>query len=265
MQTGLLMKSSNLSQQLPQNNVVIPQHLIDVVGRTLHSSSSGGHMGVNRSVSKARERFFWPQMQESVQLFIKNCPECNQIKDSHRLTKAPLQSIKVREPFVVWAMDYMGPIKETDRGNKHIFVLMDHYTKWCEAFPTKDQNASTVAHVLMSCVFSRFGPPTVLHSHQGRNFDSTLMHEVYNLMGIKKTRTTAYHPQCDGLVERQNHTLQNILSSFVSEHSVDWDQWIDQAVFAYNTSVHESTGMSPYEMLFGRPARMPIEVELGAA
>ena len=263
MQNGLLMKSSNVSQQLPQNNVVIPQHFIDVVIRNLHSSSSGGHMGVNRTVSRAREWFFWPQMQESVQLFIQNCPECNQIKDSHRLTKAPLQSIQVSEPFVFWAMDYMGPIKETDRGNKHILVLMDHFTKWYEAFPTKDQKASTVAHILVSRVFSHFGPPTVLHSDQGRNFDSTLMHEVYNLMGIKKTRTTAYHPQCDGLVERQNCTLQNILSSFVSEHSVDWDQWIDQAVFAYNTSVHESTGMSPYEMLFGRPARMPIEVELG--
>ena len=82
-------------------------------------------------------------------------------------------------------------------------------------------------------------------------------------MGIKKTRTTAYHPQCDRLVGRQNRTLQNILSAFVSEHSVDWDEWLDQAVFAYNTSVHESTGLSPYELIFGRPARMPIEVELG--
>ena len=136
-------------------------------------------------------------------------------------------------------------------------------TKWCEAFLTKDQRASTVAHILVSRVFSRFGPPTVIHSDQGRNFESTLMHEIYNLMGIKKTRTTAYHQQCDGLVERQNRTIQNIISAFVSEHSIDWDEWLDQAVFAYNTSVHESTGISPYELIFGRPARMPMEVELG--
>ena len=135
-------------------------------------------------------------------------------------------------------------------------------TKWCEAFPMKDQRASTVAHILVSRVFSRFGPPTVIHSDQGRNFEGTLMHEIYNLMGIKKTRTTAYHPQCDGLVERQNRTIQNIISAFVSEHSIDWDEWLDQAIFAYNTSVHESTGISPYELIFGRPARMPMEVEL---
>ena len=82
-------------------------------------------------------------------------------------------------------------------------------------------------------------------------------------MGIKKTRTTAYHPQCDGLVERQNRTLQETISSFVSDHSNDWDEVLDQAVFAYNTSTHESTGLSPYEMVFGREARMPVEVELG--
>ena len=262
-ENGLLMRSSKQKRQFPQNAVVIPQGLINTVLHNLHSSPSGGHLGVTRTISRARERFFWPQMQESIKAFIRNCPECSQTKDNPKLAKAPLRQIEVSEPFVFWAMDYMGPIKETDRGNKHILVLMDHFTKWCEAFPSKDQKASTVARILVSSVFSRFGPPTVLHSDQGRNFDSTLMHEIYQLMGIKKTRTTAYHPQCDGLVERQNRTLQNILASFVSEHSADWDEWLAQAVFAYNTSVHESTGISPYEMVFGRPARMPIEVELG--
>ena len=262
-ENGLLMRSCKQKRQIPQNIIVIPQALVNTVLCNLHSSPSGGHLGVTRTISRARERFFWPQMQESVKDFIRKCPECSQTKDDPKLTKAPLKHIEVSEPFVFWAMDYMGPIKETARGNKHILVLMDHFTKWCEAFPTKDQKASTVARILVSSVFSRFGPPTVLHSDQGRNFDSTLMHEIYQLMGVKKTRTTAYHPQCDGLVERQNRTLQNILSSFVSEHSVDWDEWLAQAVFAYNTSVHESTGISPYEMVFGRPARMPIEVELG--
>ena len=74
------------------------------------------------------------------------------------------------------------------------------------------------------------------------------MHEIYDMMGIKKSRTTAYHPQGDGLVERQNRTLQQILSHFVADSPNDWDQWLDQAVFAYNTSVHESTGFSPYRL-----------------
>ena len=170
-------------------------------------------------------------MHEAVQKFIQNCSECSQSKQDPSLNKAPLKQIEVSKPFVLWARDCMGPNKETARENKHVPVLMDHFTKWCEVFPTKDQRASTVVHTLVSRVFSHSGPPTVLHSGQ---------HEIYNLMGIKKTRTTAYHPQCDGLVERQNCTLQNILSAFVSEHSVDWDKWSDLAVFAYNTN-HECT------------------------
>ena len=89
------------------------------------------------------------------------------------------------------------------------------------------------------------------------------MHAIYNMMGVKQSRTAAYHPQGDGLVERQNRTLQEIISNFASEHHNNWGLWLDQAVFAYNTSIHESMGLSPYELVFGRPPRMPIEVELG--
>jgi len=95
-----------------------------------------------------------------------------------------MQTIEVGEPFTFWALDYMGPITETVRGNKHILVVMDHFSKWCEAFPTKDQKASTVAQTLVSKVFSRFGPPVVLHSDQGSNFESNLMHEICDIMGV---------------------------------------------------------------------------------
>ena len=93
---------------------------------------------------------------------------------------------------------------------------MDHFTRWCEVFPTKDQTAHTVTDILVSRVFSRFGPPQIIHSDQGRNFESVLMHEVCQIMGTHKSRTTAYHPQCDGLEERHNRTIQDMLSAFVS-------------------------------------------------
>lgn len=84
-------------------------------------------------------------------------------------------------------------------------------------------------------------------------------------MGIKNTQTTDYYAQCDSLVNQQNRTLQNIISAFVSEHCVDWDELLDQAVFAYNMSVHKSIGICPYELIFGRPAQIPIEVELSVS
>ena len=110
----------------------------------------------------------------------------------------------------------MGPLPQTCCGNKHILVVVDHFTKWCEAFATPDQKASTVAPLLVSYIFSHFGPLAVLHSDQGHNFESTLLHEICNFMGITKTRNTSYHPQCDGQTERQNQTIQAMLSAFAS-------------------------------------------------
>eukprot|EP00794_Sanderia_malayensis_P018344 gene18344-biopygen12294 len=192
-----------------------------------------------------------------------NCPQCAQSKLDPNHRKAPLQSIDVSEPFVFWAMGYMGPLPETSRGNKHLLVAMDQFTNWCEVFATKDQRATTVASLLVSRVFGRFGPPTVLHSDQGRNFEGNLMQEVCNIMGIHKSRTTAYHPQCDKVVERQNRTLQDMLANFVSVHKDNWDLWVDLAVYAYSTSTHSSTGFSPYELVSGKVPRTPVELDLG--
>ena len=172
-------------------------------------------------------------------------------------------NIAVGKPFTFWAMDYMGPLPETSRSNKHILVVVDHFTKWCEAFATPHQKATMVAPLLISKIFSRFGPPAVLHSDQGRNFEGILMHEICDSMGITKTRTTANHPQCDGQTEHQNRTLQNMLSSFVSSQKDDWDLWLDSVIFAYNTSRHDVLGVSPYEVVFGRALRLPLELELG--
>ena len=260
---GILVRAIGQRKSYPNYVIVLPQSLITTCVKAMHDSPFAGHMGVARTEERIRQRFYWPGIHNSVQTFIHNCHARAQRKIATHNNKAPTQHIEVGEPFTFWAMDYMGPLPETARGNRHILVMMDHFSKWCEAFPTKDQKASTVANILLHKVFSRFGPPTVLHSDQGANFESNLMHELCDLMGIAKTRTSAYHPQCDGQVERQNRTLQDMLSKFVSNHADDWDQWLDPVVFAYNTSRHDSTGYSPYEMIFGRTPRMPFELEIG--
>ena len=169
----------------------------------------------------------------------------------------------ISERLTFWAMDYMGPVPETAMGNKHILVVSDHFSKWCEAFPPQDQTAQTVANILVSRLFSRFGTLQLLHSDQCTCFESNLIRSVSDLMGSQKTRSTAYHSQGDGQIKRQNRKLQEILSTFVYEHPDTWDLHIDQAVYAYNTSRHESTELSPYELVLGRVAGMPVEIDLG--
>lgn len=136
-------------------------------------------------------------MTGNIREYVSLCETCAQIKLNSHANKAPMQPIEVNEPFAFWAMDYMGPLSETARGNKHLLVVMDHFTKWCEVFPTKDQQAKTVAEILVNRVFSRFGLAIVIHSDQGRNFESHIMQELCRLMGTHKSRTTAYHHQCE--------------------------------------------------------------------
>ena len=191
-------------------------NLIDSVLHGIHSSPFSGHLGVKRTFLRARTCFFWPKMAVHIKDFVNSCKKCAERKLGLQNNKAPLQPIEENEPLIFWAMDFMSPLPETAQNKKHLHVVIDHFTKWCfKLFPTKDQRASTVAELLVSRVFSRFGPPTFIQSDQGINFESHLMQEVCLLMGIHKSRTTGKHPQCDCLVERQNKNLHNILSSFV--------------------------------------------------
>ena len=181
-------KSLKTKNTHPDPAIVEPKALETEILKGTHDSPFTGHLGVTRTLDRIRKRFFWPNMRETVENYIRQCDICAKRKAPAPTANngtAPLQSLQVSEPFTFWALDYMGPLPETHRGNKHILVLMDHFTKWCEAFPTPDQKASTVAKILVDRVFSRFRPPVVLHSDQGANFESTLMHEVCDVMGIR--------------------------------------------------------------------------------
>ena len=132
---------------------------------------------------------------------------------------------------------------------KLFLVLGDYFTIWVESYPIPNMEAKTIANVFVSHFVNRFGAPDVLHTDQGRNFESALFKEVCLLLGVQKTRTTPYHPQSDGLVER---TLLDLLSIASREDERNWDLCIPAVMLAYRTSVQESTGCTPYFLLFGR-------------
>ena len=158
------------------------------------------------------------------------------------------------------AMDILGPLPQTSRLNKYVLVIFDYFTKWSEALPMPDKEAATVAHLLVNEFICRFGVPEMLHTDQGKNFESTLIAEMCHLLGIKKTRTTPYHPQSDGLVERFNHTLLTILSIAASECEQEWDLRLPVVMLAYRSSVQETTGATPFSLMFGREVRLPIDL-----
>ena len=161
------------------------------------------------------------------------------------------------------ATDILGPLPESVARNSYVLVVADYFTWWMEAFPIPNQEATTGARKLIEEVFCRFLPPEQLHSDQGRQFESILIAEVCRLMGVQKTKTMAYHPQSDGLVERWNKTLLHNLSTCVKDHPESWEDYVRPICMAYNTSTHQTTGFTPFYLMFRRQAKLPIELMYG--
>ena len=156
-------------------------------------------------------------------------------------------------------MDVVGPLPKSRRGNRFILVLCDYATRFLEAIPMSSVDAEAVAEELVN-LFSKFGIPTEILSDQGANFMSRLLKELYNLMHILCICTSPYHPQSDGLVERFNKTLKSLLRKFVKGEGKDWDLMLPYLLFAYREVPQESTGFLPFELMFGRDIRGPLDV-----
>ena len=172
-----------------------------------------------------------------------------------------MQIITAGYPTQVMVVDLLGPLPESKNGNHYMLVIGDYFSRWMEASPVPNQEASTVAEKLVDEVFLRFSPPEQLHSDQGQHLNQTM--EVCKLLHINKTRTTPYHPQCDGLVEWFNRTLLHMLATCTEDHPGDWEQHIRKVCLAYNVSVHPSTGFLPFYLMFGRQAKLPIDLIYG--
>jgi len=144
-----------------------------------------------------------------------------------------------------------------DIGN--VLVITDHYTKYAVAIPTRNQTAKTTAEALYNQFIVKFGIPTRLHSDQGANFESEIIKELCSLTGMKKSHTSTYHPEGNAGPERFNRTLLSMLGTLEKSQKADWKIYISHLVYSYNCTPHESTRVSPFELIFGRNPRLPVD------
>ena len=242
---------------------VIPQNLRPLVLKESHDALTGGHFGIKKTLQRLRQRFYWVGMRQDVTEWCKVCQVCCAKKGPQRRMKAPLQLHQMGAPMERIAVDITGPLPVTASGNRYILVAMDYFTKWPEAYAIPNQEATTVARKLVDEFFTRFGMPNELHSDQGRNFESAVFKECCSLMGVRKTRTTALHPESDGMVERFNATLGQQLAKFCRDNQACWDEKLPLMLMAYRSAEHEATGYTPARLMSGRELRLPIDVTTG--
>lgn len=239
--------------------IALPQAFRQKVMELGHSIPWAGHLAFQKSLNRIARRFVWPGMYTQVQQFCASCQTC-QLTSNKGVARAQLQPLPIIDtPFERIGMDIVGPLERSSSGNRYILVICDYATRYPEAFPLRSIKARHVANCLLQ-LFSRVGIAKEVLTDCGTNFLSKLLREVYQLLGIKGIKTTPYHPQSDGLVERFNQTLKNMLRKFISETGADWDQWLPYLLFAYREVPQASTGFSPFELLYGRQVRGPLDL-----
>ena len=241
-----------------QQQLVIPSTARQCILEQVHDKA--GHMGQDRTLTLLRPRCFWPGMASDVREHVRDCARC--VRRKHPVNQvAPLQNVFTTQPIELVCMDYLT--LETSKGGfENILVVTDHFTKYSQAYPTRNQTAKMTAQVLYNNFIVHYGFPARLHSDQGRNFESKVIKELCVLGGIEKSRTIPYHPMENGQCERFNRTLLEMLGTLETDQKVDWKTYVAPLVHIYNSTQHDTTGFSPYFLLFGREPRLPIDLLL---
>ncbi|CAC5405922.1 unnamed protein product [Mytilus coruscus] len=177
--------------------------------------------------------------------------------------KSKMKQYHVGAPMERVALDIIGPFPLSKKGNKYALIVSDYFTRWAEGYPMPDMETKTIIDNFANNFVCIFGVPRQIHTDQGRQFESALFKELCTRLCIDKTRTTPYRPQSDGLVERLNRSLEEILSKYICSNQKDWDEQLPWAFMAYRSSVHESTKFSPCKLMLGREIELPIDLIYG--
>ena len=241
--------------------IILPEPLRKEAVELLHDHLTAAHLGFKKTLGKVRDRFFWAGMFSDVKQYCGSCDSCNKVKTPPISRRAPhSKTTTAKFPLDRVQIDIFGPIKPAAySGMSVILVITDEFTRFAEAIVLPDQKAKTVAHALVTQFFCKFGVPRCIQSDQGRNFVSELMKEIAEVFKIDKVTSTAFHPQSQSFVERQNRVLKEMMMHFVQKDAREWDAFVPYVIAAYNSSTQASTLFSPYELFFGRQPRLILD------
>ncbi|CAB0039436.1 unnamed protein product [Trichogramma brassicae] len=200
-------------------------------------------------------RYYWPSAHRDVTKYVRECQTCQQCKVQQLVPAGLMGRRAITRPWSVVAGDTMGPFPRSTQGNEYIVIFMDLFTRWIEAIPVRKANARTIRKHLLERVFLRFGAPEIFHSDNGTEYKNNLVDEFLTERGVMHSTIPPYTANANP-VERINRTYKTMMISYIKEEHKTWDEHIYELTFAFNTAVHDSTGVSPAFLNLGRNPEM---------
>lgn len=235
--------------------IVTPSGLRPAVLQALHDSA--GHFGVQRTVQKVQDRYWWPHLKQSVQSYVSSCQTCQQYNRPTSRNVGLLGRMAASDiPFSSIAMDHVTMPQSDDA--RYILNVIDFATRFLAPAAVSSTSARDVIHHLHG-IFYIYGTPDHCLSDHGSAFESAEFKRFMRLHSVELHYSTAYRPEGNGLVERSNGTLLTVLRKISALEPLAWATKLQEAAFAVNTSVNSSTGFSPFQLLFGYVPKLPLQ------
>ena len=245
-------------EPMPGLKLVVPKHLKKIVLEECHDHL--GHMGSDKTYDRIRKSYHWKGIYRDVVQHVAHCVPC--CTRNLRKQKVPLQEMdEVKMPFQKLAVDLCGPYPTSHRGNKYLLTFCDLFSGWPDFFPVPDKSAETIAAVILKEIIPLHGCPQTLLSDNGTEFVNNIVTHLCETLGIYRIRTSPYHPQSNGNVERLHRVWGDIVSKQIKDPRA-WDDMIPSALLALRICERDTTGHSPYYLLTGRDPLLPMDTLL---
>ena len=238
---------------------VIPPNKTRKLFDQLHSNPmANAHLGLEKTMVKFYERMWWPRMQSDIAVWIKQCLNCQLVKSGPGYGKLPLLQTVSGDFNDRVAIDLIGPLP-VKQEYRYILTIQDYFTKWCEAYPLHRKKPIEVVNALSTNWIARYGPPKSILSDNGQEFAGKVYTEHMRQQGIEVVHTSPYYPRANGMVEKLNGTIQDLLKSCSRETNKDWVDVLPFATSAYRAAKHVTTGFSPNMLVLGREIPLAID------
>jgi len=232
----------------------------------IHSNPTSGHSGYHKTVHRAKLDFYWKGMRNDIKKFVRECDICQVNKHETLHPAGLLQPLPI--PSRIWAdisMDFIEGLPPS-HGYTVILVVIDRLSKYGHFLPlSHPYTASTVAQLFLSQIFKLHGMPQTIVSDRDPLFTSSFWRELFHLQGISLAFSSAYHPQSDGQTESLNKCLETYLRCYSGSKPKDWSRWLALAEWWYNTNHHSSTGLTPFEAVYGYAPPSLLSYVLGTS